>query len=458
MSSDPTSLELDRALAERYPSWSAFTERSRGLIPSGVAHDARFTGGPVLPAAEGVGALKRDTDGNEFVDYWMGHGALILGHGNAEVVRAVREEAGRLTHAGGCHPLEHEWAELVTKLIPSAERVRFVMTGTEAVMLALRLARAFTSRSRVLKLEGHFHGWGDFTLAGIEPPFDVPSGGGYSRGGLGETRVVAAEVDALARALATREFACLILEPTGASGGSIPLPPGSLEAAREITRETGTVLLFDEVITGFRVSPGGVQGKTGILPDLTTLGKIVAGGLPGAAVAGGREIMEGLAFTGDKERDRTRRVAHWGTFNANPLSAAAGVACLKQIETGEPCRLAAEFARRFREELNALFRKEDVPWCAYGSDSVLHVYTGGGCRYLSDCDGGMCRLGAAELKLKRPADLWLKKALWLEGVDWPGGKQAWTSMTHGKSELRRTVDAFGSAVRRLRSLGAGAGL
>jgi len=455
MADDPVGAALDKDLLERYPAWREFSERARGLIPSGVAHDSRYTGGPVLPVAEAFGPLKRDIKGNEFVDYWMGHGSLILGHGNARVVEAVRAQAGRLTHAGGCHALEHEWAGLVTRLIPSAERVRFVMSGTEAVMLALRLARAHTGRAKVLRLEGHFHGWGDFTLAGIDPPFTDPSGGGWSRAAVDEARVVPADAEAVADALAAREFACLIMEPTGASGGAIPLPPGFLKAAREATRQTGTVLIFDEVITAFRVSPGGAQAKTGILPDLTTLAKVLAGGLPGGAVAGRGEIVDGLAYTGDAERDKHARVAHWGTFNANPLSAAAGAACLAQVEGGEPGRKAEEFARCFREELNELFMKERVPWCAYGEDSVLHVYTGPDCGHRDECDRAHCRASAAELKLKRPVDKWLKRALWLEGVDWPGGKQAWTSCTHADTELRRTVEAFKGAVARIRKHGGG---
>ena len=180
-----------------------------------------------------------------------------------------------------------------------------------------------------------------------------------------------------------------------------------------------------------------------------------AGGLPGGAVAGQGEIVDGLAYTGDPDRDKHVRVAHWGTFNANPLSAAAGAACLAQIEGGEPGRKAEEFAKRFREELNALFKSEKVAWCAYGEDSVLHLYTGSDCGYLGKCNRVPCRAAAAELKLKRPMDKWLKRALWLEGVDWPGGKQAWTSCTHGETELRRTVDAFRGAIARIRKLGGG---
>jgi glutamate-1-semialdehyde 2,1-aminomutase len=455
MPEDSVGRQLDRALLDRYPEWRAFTEAGPTLLPSGVAHDNRFTGGPVLPVAEGVGPLKRDVAGNEFVDFWMGHGALLLGHGNARVVAAAREWVGKLTHAGGCHELEHEWARLVIELIPSAERVRFTMSGTESVMLALRLARAFTGRDGVLKLDGHFHGWSDFTLAGVVPPFDVPSGGGWSRGAVSATRSVPADADTVREALAAREFACLIIEPTGASGGSVPLPPSFLADCREIARATGTVLVFDEVITGFRVSPGGAQAKFGVSPDLTCLGKIVAGGFPGAAVAGRAEVMEGLAFSGEKERDRKRRVAHWGTFNANPVSAAAGVACLEQVRSGEPGRRADEFALSFREELNALFDELNVGWRSYGHDSVLHVNTAPNAAELLGVKSHEARMAAAaELKRKRPEDLWLKKALWLEGVDWPGGKQAWSSCTHGPSELRRTVEAFHAAVERLRGLGA----
>ena len=181
---------------------------------------------------------------------------------------------------------------------------------------------------------------------------------------------------------------------------------------------------------------------------------MLAGGLPGGAVTGRGDIVDGLAYTGDVDRDKHERVAHWGTFNANPLSAAAGTACLAQVETGEPGRKAEEFARAFRDELNALFRSEKVAWCAYGTDSVLHVYTGPGCGQPGTCDRVPCRGTAAELKQKRPVDKWLKRALWLEGVDWPGGKQAWTSCTHGETELRRTVEAFRQAIAWLRKLGA----
>jgi glutamate-1-semialdehyde 2,1-aminomutase len=456
MPRDEINSQLDRLLADTYPSWIAFYKEAASLLPSGVAHDGRYAGGaPVLPAVSGRGPYKRDIDGNEFLDYWMGHGALILGHSHPDIVAAIESQAGKLTHAGGCHPLEHRWAKLVIDLIPSAQRVRFVNSGTEAVMLALRLARAHTGRDRILKLDGHFHGWSDFTLLGVEPPFDRPSGGGYSLGALAGTTCVAANAKAIGDALATREYAALIMEPTGASGGAIPLDAGFLEEARALSREHGTVLIFDEVITAFRVAPGGVQQVSGVIPDLTCLAKILVGGLPGGAVTGAEEIMNHLAYSGDKERDRSHRVAHWGTFNANPLAAATGSACLELIRSGEPCEQAAAFARDFRSGINDLFRKRDIPWCAYGGDSILHVCTDAtDCARLTDCDRSHCSAAADRLKAKRPADMWLKKALWLEGVDWPGGKQAWTSATHGEAELELTIGAFDAATKRLRSLGA----
>lgn len=456
MAVDPVNAALDHALLDRYPAWGGFSEEARRLIPSGVAHDSRYAGGgPVLPVFEAKGPRKRDRAGNEFVDYWMGHGSLILGHGNAEVVEAVRGAAGRMTHAGGCHELEHDWARLVTELVPSAEKVRFTMSGTEAVMLSLRIARAHTGRERVLKLHGHFHGWSDFTLLAIEPPFGVPSGGGWSRGAAGSTFAVPGEPEAVEDALSTKDFAALILEPTGGSGGAVPLDSEKLARIAQIARRLGTLVIFDEVVTGFRVAPGGAQEKTGVLPDLTVLGKVLAGGLPGAAVAGPAEIMGALDFTGDGARDRTRRVAHWGTFNANPLSAAAGTACLRQIKDGEPIRRSEEFAEGLRRELNKVFKEDGIPWCMYGADSVLHLNTAAGpCPDFATCDRSTCLLPPEVLKRKRPTDLRLKKALWLEGVDWPGTKQAWTSQTHGDAEVARTAEAFRGTARRLRELGA----
>ena len=218
----------------------------------------------------------------------MGHGALLLGHSHPAVVAAVREQAGLAFHPGACHELESDWAEAVTRLVPSAERVRFTSSGTEASLLALRLARASTGRHEIVQLAGHFHGWHDQVASGADAPFDQPDTAGlpraHRRGGAhvipGRRRM------RWPRRSPPGDVAAVIMEPSGAAWATVPLPDGFLAAARRLTAETGTLLVFDEVVSGFRWSPGGVQAVAGVRPDLTVLGKILAGGMPGGAVAG----------------------------------------------------------------------------------------------------------------------------------------------------------------------------
>src|SRR4029453_18297745 len=273
--------------------------RARNVTSGGITHDGRHLNPYPVYIDRALGSRKWDVDGNEYVDYWMGHGALILGHCHPAVVTAIQKEGSRGTHLGASHELEVRWAELVCKLIPSAEMVRFTMSGTEATHLAMRIARAYTGRSRVLKLQGHLH---------VCPPNDIKA------------------VDVL---LQRGDVAAVILEPAGGQSGTTPTIPGYLQELRAVTTRHGVVLIFDEVITGFRYSPGGAQAYFGVTPDLTTLAKIVAGGLPGGALCGKRPLMSLLAFRGDPDWDRSQRVAHAGTFNANPTCAAAAIAPLE---------------------------------------------------------------------------------------------------------------------------------
>ena len=378
--------KLEEALRLRFPSHARLSARAASAIPSGVAHDSRYEAGRPPPFFErGSGPLKFDPEGNRFVDYWMGHGSLLLGHGRDEVVRAVRRQALRMTHAGGCHELEVEWAELVKELIPSAELVRFTSSGTESVMLALRLARARTGRERTLKFQGHFHGWSDYALAAVSPPFETPAGAGAPAAVLDSVEAIPADKDAAREMLSTEEFACVILEPTGASGGAVALPEGFLAFLREECTRTGTVLVFDEVITGFRFSPGGEQARSGVMPDLTLLGKVLAGGLPGSAVAGKEEVLDLVRFTGTDE-DRARKVAHWGTFNSNPLSAAAGVAALSVLRSGRDNSLADSFTARLRRLANEVLSRKGVRWCLYADSSVFHLTTNARCDAYDSCD------------------------------------------------------------------------
>ncbi|MBA2454192.1 MAG: aminotransferase class III-fold pyridoxal phosphate-dependent enzyme, partial [Chloroflexia bacterium] len=257
------------------------------IYPSGITHDVRYVKPFPLYVARAQDQKKWDVDGHEIIDYSMGHGSLIAGHNNPEIVEAVQAQLQKGTHYGACHDLELEWGDWVQRLVPSAGRVKFTSSGTESTLLAMRVARAFTGREKILKFAGHFHGWNDYAVPGEKPPFDKSSSPGIPQDTF-DSMVVAPvnDLDFVAERLAKGDIAGVILEPSGASYASIPLPDGFLQRLREITQANDTVLIFDEVITGFRWAPGGAQERSSVTPDITTMAKIVAGGLPGGAVGG----------------------------------------------------------------------------------------------------------------------------------------------------------------------------
>src|ERR1044072_1276502 len=279
-------------------------------IPAGLTHDSRTLLPYPIYAARAAGPLKWDVDGNEYVDYFGGHGALLLGHAHPAVVEAVQQQVTQGTHWGSSHPAEVRWAELVQRLIPCAERVRFTASGTEASHLALRLARAFTTKSKVVRFVGHFHGWHDQVAGGSNSHYDGGVPAGVLPGIVEQTILLPADdLAAVAETLNTRaDIAAVILEASGASWGAVLLPEGFLAGLRAITKERGVVLILDEVITGFRWSRGGAQARFGVIPDMTVLAKIVAGGLPGGAGAGRADLMAQL----DPARSEERRVGKEG--------------------------------------------------------------------------------------------------------------------------------------------------
>jgi glutamate-1-semialdehyde 2,1-aminomutase len=448
-------LEID--FARRCPQTAQMFERGMACFPGGVTHDNRHVHGPSLYIRKAKGATKVDMDGNSYVDYWVGHGALILGHGRPDVMEAVHLAAMDMMHPGACHEREVVWAEQIQKMVPSAERVRFTASGSEASALAVRMARAMTGRSLIVKFEGHFHGWLDHAVEGVDLPFDKPFSAGVPKEVRENTVVLPArDLNMVEDFLRENDgVAAIILEPTGASGGSVPIRPDFLRGLRGLTIEYGAALIFDEVITGFRLAPGGAQQRFNVLPDITCLAKICAGGMPGGAVCGTREAFSVMEFSSDPARDRLRRVQHYGTFNASPVSAAAGIATLRQVENGDVCKKADTYAAKLRLSLNDLFRSENLPWGAYGFSSVFHILTsdaehGEGLR-----DGNIDAADVDPLILKRKGALdgLLRRALQLEGVDLPPGRQAWVSAAHGVAELRDTTDAFARAIGRLRALG-----
>ena len=427
------------------PQSEAFFSRASQSIAGRVTHDVRHLR-PFPPYVERArGSRKWTVDGQELIDYWMVHGALFLGHCHPVIVNAVNEQIQRGTHYGACHELEIRWAELVQRLIPSAERVRFTNSGTEATHLALRLARAHTGKSKVVKFEGHFHGWHDYFLAGVKPPYDIPMSAGIPGESLAQVILCPPNDLAVVEAILTarRDVAAVILEPGGGSAGTIPSDPKYLQGLRDLTRLHGVVLIFDEVITGFRYSTGGVQQVVGVTPDMTTLAKILSGGLPGGAVAGQAVIMNRLAFGDDPTWNRRERVSQAGTFNANPLSAAAGVAMLGAIADGEVHRLVDRTAATLRQELAGVWRRLGAPGCVYGDMSTVHYSLEAALTEPPALDTRDHR----RLQMMAKPDIYhaFRCALLLNGVD-ICPLHGWTSAVHTDEDVEATVQAFEKAL------------
>jgi len=459
MAHAPAATTIREEFAQRFAGSAALHQRARRVIPGGITHDGRYLKPfpPYITRAEG--ARKWDVDGHELIDYVAGHGSLILGHNEPSVVAAVQAALGTGTHFGAGHEGEIRWAERVHALVPAAERVKFTASGTEATLLAIRLARAYAGREKptLLKFQGHFHGWNDYAVKGEKPPFDAETSPGIPDPVLGTVAVLPAnDPAALERRLARGDVGAVILEPSGASWGMIPLADGFLAAVRELTAAHGAVLIFDEVITGFRWSPGGAQARFGVTPDLTTLAKIVAGGLPGGAVTGSSEIMDLLEFKDDPGWNAARKVRHPGTFNANPLAAAAGTACLDRCADPAVQGYCDALAARMRAGLNAAIARRGVPGFAWGDSSVFHIALGQTCSNPTDGDLRSPEgVSAAALKGSDggPLATLLQIGMLLEGVDlFRGG--GFLTLAHNELDVDRTLAAFDRLLERLLEEGA----
>lgn len=322
--------------------------RAREVLPGGVSSNFRLNGVPVpLTFTRGEGCRLTDVDGNVYVDYAIGMGANILGHAPAPVIDAVRDslDAGQLY--AGQHPAEAELAFRLRDRMPSMERIRFNGSGAEAVHAALRLARAFTGRRLVVKFEGHYHGWFDDILANTGGPWGTPDATGsvpvrpMSAGQVAPDGIAVLpwnDPDALDRFLAARggEVAAIINEPIGCNTCVIEPLPGYAAHVRAAADRAGALLIYDEVITGIRVAPGGAQERLGIRPDLTIVAKAIGGGFSLAALGGRADVM-GLVVTGG--------VVHGGTFNANTTSVAAGIAVLDAMDAAAYARIERHGSR-----------------------------------------------------------------------------------------------------------------
>ncbi len=438
---------LEEYIAKHPGSAERYAEATR-IFPGGVTHDNRYAQPFPLYITHGTGPYKWDVDGHEYVDYVSGHGALILGHSHPDVAAAVAEQMARGTHLGACTEEELRWAKAIMALMPSVERVRFHSSGTEATLMAMRLARAYTGKSKVIKLQDHFHGWHDYAMAGSDRP--AP---GIPQESWGSMVIVpsgdlGAVEDALNR---DPDIAALILEPTGAHYGQLPFDtPTYLRGLRELTSQHGVVLIFDEVVTGFRASPGGAQVLYDVEPDLTTMAKIVAGALPGGAVGGKAEIVDMIAHRNDPEWDNQRRVYHPGTFNGNPLSAVAGAVCLEKIAAEPVNQQADAMAARLKRGLNDVLGKMEVSGHAHGIASMIHLVLAD-----CDCDRGICTMSHREIKeaTASPAVTALKRSMQNHGVDIMGRDAFLVSATHTEEEIDKTLAAVERSLAEVRAEG-----
>ncbi|MBW1699238.1 MAG: aminotransferase class III-fold pyridoxal phosphate-dependent enzyme [Deltaproteobacteria bacterium] len=438
-------LSSEELYHERFPKSRALYERAGGILPRGVTHDAWYMKPFPIYITKASGSRKWDADGYEYVDYIGGHGALLMGHGHSTLLEAVGRQIQTGTHFGACHELQLQWAELIHKLVPGAERVEFTNSGTEANMLAIRLARAFTGRQKIVRFRYHFAGFADHVMVGIAPPWNVPTSSGLLPSDVENTLVIPVNDEAiLEQVLSRRDVALLMVEAAGAFSGVIGISPSFYNTMREVTAQYGTLLHFDEIVTGFRYSPGGVQAEKNIKPDLTSLGKILTGGVPGAgAIVGRADIMDMLSFK-DDNWNRYKRVAHTGTFNGNPLCAAAGIATLNFISNGGPQRQATHIADLLRERMQQAITERCIEGCVYGDFSVFHVYLGR-CEMREQCDRRICLNEDKE----RPVSLGRLLAInaTLNGVHLPNrGYDGIVSAAHTETDVEKTTRAFSACL------------
>jgi glutamate-1-semialdehyde 2,1-aminomutase len=347
-------------------------ERAQRVLPAGVSYFLRYLEPYPFYTARTKGSRVYDVDGNDYVDFWIGHYSLILGHSPPKVMREVRRQIDKGSHYGTAHVLEIALAEQVTKMIPTAQMVRFTNSGTEAAMYATRLARAVTGRSLVCKFAGGWHGGYDALHTGVKQPFDVPESGGLTKGALQDTGVLPYnEIEPVRRRLNKDKAAAIFVEPLMVSGGCIPAQIEFLKALRELCTDSGALLIFDEVITGFRLAPGGGQQCSSAKPDITILGKILGGGFPIGAIAASTDIMQHM---NPLQYPRPKFAFHGGTFAGNPVTMVAGLATLKALENGKMIHRLNKQGDYVRRELRDIFERKKIEVQVTGMSSLWHTH------------------------------------------------------------------------------------
>lgn len=348
-------------------------ERASRVLPAGVSYAIRDMKPYPFFVEKAEGCEITDVDGNVYTDYWTGHGALILGHSPKAVMGAVAKQLEQGTHFGFSHCLEVELAERVVDMVPSAEMVRYTNSGTEANMYACRLARAYTRRMKVAKMEGGWHGGYDDLHVAVHAPFDVPESAGLNPKSVDDTIVIPFnDLEAAEDAARDRELASITVEPLMGAAGFIAPEPGYLEGLREICDETGTLLIFDEVITGFRLAPGGGQEYYGVEPDVTVIGKVMGGGFPIGAFCGREDIFELIDHRKHERMDE--RAFHGGTFTGNPVSMVAGIRTLDVLKRGDIYRHVDGLGEKVRTGLEDIIARSKTEASLTGVGSAFAIH------------------------------------------------------------------------------------
>ncbi len=452
----PTASRIVDAYRARTPASAKRYSEALTLLPSGVVHDGRRTLPYGIYVDRALGSRKWDIDGNEYVDYYGGHGALLLGHHNAAIVEAIKIQVEKGMHFAAATELEVEWARLVHELIPSAERVRFTSSGTEATHLAMRLARAATGKGKILRFQTHFHGWHDHVAFGVSSHLDgTPTSGVLADVASNVILMRPNDTDGVDRMLSTRkDVAAVILEPIGSSSGAVPTSPAVLRALREITRRSGVLLIFDEVVTAFRVAPGGVQALHDVIPDLTTMAKVLAGGMPGGAVGGRKDILDWLDYEACAATGH-ERISHQGTHNGNVVCAAAGITALKIIRDTDACKRASATAAQLRAGMNAVLEEEGVPWAVYGEHSFFHFFTNQENHALRPTQFDANRAPTDWFKTEKRERMMekLRIAMLVNGVDLKGWRGGVVSAVHTPADVQFTLDAWRTSLQALKAEG-----
>lgn len=372
---------MDDFIAEyqrRTPTSRRLHQEAQRVMAGGVSHGIRYFPPYPLYIKRVDGARIWDVDDNEYIDLWMGHFAVILGHRSPLLTRALHEAVELGTHWGIVHEHQVALARLICDMVPCAEQVRFCVSGTEATMYAVRLARGFTRRRVIVKMEGGWHGGNTDLCVAIRPPFDVPDSAGIPSETAQLTRAIPFnDVEAALRALNDwgSDLAGVIVEPVMGAAGIIPAEKGFLQVLREETVRLGALLIFDEVITGFRLAPGGAQEHYGIIPDLVTLGKIAGGGGNIGAVAGRSDVLALCDPTVPREKGQAVMTGG-GTFSCSPMSMISGLAVLRHLRdhAGEVYPRLNRLGERLRKGMDDAFEEGGLPGRAIGAGSLCGAY------------------------------------------------------------------------------------